>query len=50
MEYRDLGVTEIKLSLVGLGGSGYGGIYGEFDEEEARKTLRYQMKCIKLQN
>ena len=42
MEYRSLGNTGLQLSLIGLGGSGYGGLYGEYDEEEAARTLRYQ--------
>ena len=38
MRYRVLG--DMKLSIMGLGGSGYGGIYGEYDEQEAIKALR----------
>jgi aryl-alcohol dehydrogenase-like predicted oxidoreductase len=40
MLYRNLGSTGLKLSVVSLGGSGYGRIYGDFDEREARAAFR----------
>ena len=37
MRYRSFGEGgRVLLSVIGLGGSGYGRIYGEFDEEAAR--------------
>lgn len=38
--YREIGSTGLRLSLLSLGGSGYGGIYGEYNEKEAEKALR----------
>ena len=40
MQYRKLGDTDMRLSIISLGGTGYGGLYGEYDEEEAAVTLR----------
>ena len=39
MRYRILGSTGMKLSIVSLGGSGYGKNYGPYNEKEAIKTL-----------
>ena len=35
MQYRKLGDTDMRLSIISLGG-----LYGEYDEEEAAVTLR----------
>ena len=37
---RVLGKTGLKLSILGMGGSGYGNVYGWYSEEEAIRTLR----------
>ena len=29
----------MRLSIIGLGGTGYGGFYGEYDKEEAAVRL-----------
>ena len=40
MQYRKLGdTTDMRLSIIGLGGMGYGGFYGEYDKEEAAVRL-----------
>ena len=39
MRYRQLGSTNMKLSIISLGGSGYGRNYGPYDEQEAVKAL-----------
>ena len=39
MRYRQLGSTNMKLSIISLGGSGYGRNYGPYDEQEAIKAL-----------
>lgn len=44
MLYRQLGRTGLQISILSLGGSGYGGLYGEYDEKEAARTLR----CVGL--
>ena len=40
MLYRDLGRTGMRLSIVGLGGSGYGKNYGPYDEKEAVRAFQ----------
>ena len=41
MRYRSFGEgTGVLLSVIGLGGSGYGRIYGEYDEETAKAGIR----------
>lgn len=40
MKYRTLGNTGLKLSVLGMGGSGYGNVYGKYSEEKAARTLR----------
>ena len=40
MRYRQLGRTGMRLSIVSLGGSGYGNVYGDLDESEAQKSLK----------
>ena len=40
MHFRVLGKTGLKLSVLGMGGSGYGNVYGRYNEEEAMRTLR----------
>lgn len=35
MEYRELGKTGLKVSVLGFGASPLGGVYGNFDEAEA---------------
>ena len=37
---RALGKTGLKLSILGLGGSGYGSVYGQYNEQEAICTLK----------
>ena len=41
MLYRPLGRTGLNLSIISLGGSGYGKNYGPFDEKEANRALEY---------
>lgn len=43
MKYRLLGNTGLKLSIIGLGGSGYGNVYGRYDENVAIKGVRYAL-------
>ena len=43
MRYRSYGDSGVQLSVVGLGGSGYGKIYGEYDEEAAKAGIRYTL-------
>ena len=40
MKYQALGNTGMRLSVIGLGGSGYGKVYGQFDEGNAARALR----------
>ena len=40
MRYRQLGSTDMRLSILGMGGSGFGNVYGKFSEEEAKRTVR----------
>ena len=41
MRYRSFGEgTGVLFSVIGLGGSGYGRIYGEYDEETAKAGIR----------
>lgn len=35
MKYRALGSTGLKLSILGMGGSGFGNVYGNHQEQEA---------------
>ena len=39
MEYRTLGGTGLKVSALSFGGSPLGGVYGEVDVEECRRTM-----------
>ena len=41
MEYRPLGNTGMQLSILGMGGSGYGSVYGNYDEDEAIQSVKY---------
>jgi aryl-alcohol dehydrogenase-like predicted oxidoreductase len=41
MKYRKLGNTNMLLSIVSLGGSGYGKNYGAYDEKEAVKAFQH---------
>lgn len=41
MQYRSLGSTGLKLSILSFGGSGYGKVYGHFDECNAVNALKY---------
>lgn len=43
MKYRLLGNTGLKLSIIGLGGSGYGNVYGRYDENVAIRGVRYAL-------
>ena len=39
MLHRPLGTTGMRVSILGMGGSGFGGVYGKYDEKEAIKTV-----------
>jgi aryl-alcohol dehydrogenase-like predicted oxidoreductase len=39
MEYRDLGKTGMKLSILSLGASSLGGVFHELDEKEGIKAV-----------
>ena len=41
MRYRVLGSTGMRLSIISLGGSGYGKVYGDYDETVMQRGLRY---------
>ena len=41
MRYRQLGKTGLGLSIISLGGSGYGNVYGDLNETEAKRSLKY---------
>lgn len=41
MKYRVLGKTGLQLSIIGIGGSGYGQVYGRYDEKTAIDGVRY---------
>ena len=41
MRYRTLGDTGMRLSIISLGGSGYGKVYGDYDEVVMQRSLRY---------
>ena len=43
MLYRRLGNTEVITSVLGIGGTVYGKLYGQFDEEEATRALKYAL-------
>lgn len=45
MKYRLLGNTGLKLSVIGLGGSGYGNVYGTYDEQAAIEGIKYGFEC-----
>ena len=45
MKYRTLGKTGLKLSIIGFGGSGYGKVYGQYDEKAATDGIRYGFDC-----
>merc|ERR1711916_227064 len=40
MEYKELGNTGMKVSVVGFGASPLGGVFGDVNEEEAIKTVK----------
>ena len=40
MRYRVLGNTGMKLSIIGMGGSGYGNVYGKYDQDRAIDAVR----------
>lgn len=40
MHFRALGNTGLKLSILGMGGSGYGSVYGKYSEEGAVHALK----------
>lgn len=44
MRYHTLGNTGMKLSVISMGGSGYGNVYGQYDEKHARKGLQYGLE------
>ncbi len=39
MKYRALGSTGLKLSIIGMGGSGFGNVYGNHQEQEALEAV-----------
>lgn len=41
MQYRLLGKTGMKVSILSMGGSGYGNVYGDYNEKAAIKGLLY---------
>ncbi len=41
MRYRVLGSTGMKVSVLGMGGSGFGNVYGNINEQEAIRAVRY---------
>lgn len=43
MKYRVLGNTGLRLSILGMGGSGYGNVYGRYDENTAIKGIRHAL-------
>lgn len=43
MRYRRLGATDMELSIVGMGGSGYGNVYGKFSEDRAMRGVRHAL-------
>lgn len=45
MKYRSLGTSGLKLSIIGFGGSGYGNVYGPYDEKAVTDGLRYGLDC-----
>ena len=46
MRYRQLGKTGMRLSIISLGGSGYGNVYGDHNDAVAKKSLEYVMTCL----
>ena len=44
MRFRALGSTGLQLSILGMGGSGYGNVYGKYNEERAISALRSGLK------
>lgn len=40
MRYRTLGDTGMRLSIISLGGSGYGKVYGDYDETVMQRGFR----------
>ena len=46
MRYRQLGKTGVRLSIISLGGSGYGNVYGDLNESEAKRSLKYAITLI----
>lgn len=44
VKYVKLGRTGEQVSRVGLGGMAFGGVYGPFDRNEARRTIEYAIE------
>ncbi|XP_014262298.1 L-galactose dehydrogenase-like [Cimex lectularius] len=44
MTYKKLGETDMCVSKLSLGGTVFGGVYGEFDDKEARETIEESIK------
>jgi len=40
MRFRQLGNTDMRVSILGMGGSGFGNVYGKYNEEEAKRAIR----------
>lgn len=43
MRFRQLGSTDMRVSILGMGGSGFGNVYGKYSEEEAKRAVRYSI-------
>ena len=43
MKYRLLGNTGLKLSIISMGGSGYGRVYGRYNEKAAIEGVRFSL-------
>ena len=44
MKYRQLGHTGLNLSVLGMGGAGFGNVYGNHLEEEATKAVHHSLR------
>ncbi len=44
MKYRVLGNTGLKLSILGMGGSGFGNVYGNHQEEKALEAVHESIR------
>lgn len=44
MKFLQLGNTGMRLSVLGMGGSGFGNVYGKYNEAEAIKAVNYAVE------